>query len=287
MRILIVDDDPIVHDLLAAVFKPRGWKLDRAYNGLEGWERVERKAYDLVLTDVRMPGMDGLELLRRIRQARPDAKVMVMTGESTPGHVITAIREHAFSYFSKPFSPTAVADSIAQALSVPAWQDDVRVLSAKPDWITLSVRCKIEAADRLLQFLREMKMDLPDEEREDIAAAFRELLVNAIEHGGRSDPNKKVRVAYVRTSRGIVYYIHDPGEGFSFEALAHAAVANPPEDPFGHVAVRDEKGIRPGGFGILLARNLVDELIYNEKGNEVLLIKYFQGGKSGDEQSKG
>lgn len=276
--ILVVDDDPVVHQLLAAVLEPQGWRVESAFDGIEGWRRIETTPYHLVLTDVRMPGLDGLELLRRIRQHHPDLKVMVMTADSTPENVITAIREHAFTYFSKPFSPTAVADMIAQALSMPVWQDDVEVLSARPQWISLRVRCKLEVADRLLQFLREMKMDLPAGEREDIAAAFRELLLNAIEHGGHSDPNQVLRVAYVRTSRAVLYYIQDPGQGFSPESLPHAAISNPPESPFNHLEARAEQGIRPGGFGILLARNLVDELIYNEKGNEVLLIKYLRNG---------
>jgi anti-sigma regulatory factor (Ser/Thr protein kinase) len=68
--------------------------------------------------------------------------------------------------------------------------------------------------------------------------------------------------------------VKDPGTGFSFDNLAHAAVSNPAESPFEHTEVREQKGMRPGGFGILMSRQLVDELLYNEAGNEVLLIKY-------------
>jgi len=228
----------------------------------------------VVLTDVRMPGMDGLELLHQIREIRPDAKVIVMTAESTPANIVRAIREQAFSYFSKPFSPSTVADMIAQAVNTCHWQDDIEVLSATPEWISLRLRCKMETADRLMQLVREMEMDFPARERDNIAAAFRELLMNAIEHGGGSDPNKRVQVTYVRTTRAIIYLIQDPGQGFSFDAITHAAIANPPGEPAKHLEIRAEKGVRPGGFGIMLTRNLVDELIYNEKGNEVLFIKY-------------
>jgi hypothetical protein len=65
----------------------------------------------------------------------------------------------------------------------------------------------------------------------------------------------------------------DPGEGFSLDEIGHAAIANPDEDPIRHVVLREAKGLRPGGYGVLLAQKL-DELIYNEKGNEVLLVKY-------------
>lgn len=274
--LLVVDDDPAVHELLAAVLHQPEWHIDSAYDGLEGLARVEERPYDLVLTDVRMPGMDGLELLRRIREMRPDAKVMVMTADSTPANIVRAIREQAFSYFSKPFSPLSVAEMIAQAVNTHHWRDDIEVLSAAPQWISLRLRCKMETADRLMQFVREMEMDFPPSERENIAAAFRELLMNAIEHGGESDPDKRVQVTYVRTTRAIVYLIQDPGKGFSFDAIEHAAIANPPDEPARHLEIRASRGVRPGGFGILLTRNLVDELIYSEKGNEVLFIKYLK-----------
>jgi anti-sigma regulatory factor (Ser/Thr protein kinase) len=72
----------------------------------------------------------------------------------------------------------------------------------------------------------------------------------------------------------VMCRVKDPGEGFSFDEIQHAAIANPPEDPLRHQVYRDAKGLRPGGFGVLLTQNLVDELIYGERGNEVLLVKY-------------
>jgi CheY-like chemotaxis protein len=274
-RLLLVEDDRAIHKLLAAALGS-GWEIDSAFDGLQGLDRVQSRSYDLVLTDIRMPGLDGLDLLRHIHRLRPELKVIVMTAESTPANIVQAIREQAFSYFSKPFSPQAVADLLRQAIDCHHWQDDIEVLSAAPQWITLRLRCKLETADRLMQFVREMETDLPEHERENIAAAFRELLMNAIEHGGESDPRKRVQVTYARTAGAIVYLIQDPGRGFSFDSIEHAAVANPPDEPARHLEIRQERGVRPGGFGILLTRNLVDELIYNEKGNEVLFIKYLK-----------
>jgi anti-sigma regulatory factor (Ser/Thr protein kinase) len=100
------------------------------------------------------------------------------------------------------------------------------------------------------------------------------MLNNAIEHGGKLDPAKQVEVIYVRLARAVIYWIRDPGEGFDLSQLEHAAVNNPSSDPFRHVLVRDELGMRAGGFGILLTNQLVDELVYNERRNEVMFIKY-------------
>jgi anti-sigma regulatory factor (Ser/Thr protein kinase) len=82
-----------------------------------------------------------------------------------------------------------------------------------------------------------------------------------------------VRIAYLRLKRMLLYRIADPGMGFRLEELQHAAVSHP-DDPTAHIVAREEKGLRPGGFGILMAQSLVDELLYNEARNEVVLVKY-------------
>jgi anti-sigma regulatory factor (Ser/Thr protein kinase) len=68
--------------------------------------------------------------------------------------------------------------------------------------------------------------------------------------------------------------IADPGKGFDLAALDHAAIANQSEDPLAASDVREEKGMRPGGYGIQLVKSLVDELVYNEAHNEVVMVKY-------------
>ena len=273
-RILIVDDDADVHGLLRAALDAPDRRIESAYDGRAGLRLVENAAYDLVLTDLNMPGLDGMTLLEHIREVRPDTRVVVMTVANTPENIVRAIRDRAFSYFSKPFTVNAVTEMAERALSGSDAEDDIQVLSARPDWLGLRLRCKMETAGRIVQFIRELGMDLPVTEQEQVTTAFREILLNAIEHGGGGDPDKKVIITYVRTKRAALYYVRDPGKGFSFDHLAHAAVSNPEDSPVEHVEIREQMGMRPGGFGILMTRRLVDELIYNERGNEVLLIKY-------------
>jgi anti-sigma regulatory factor (Ser/Thr protein kinase) len=155
----------------------------------------------------------------------------------------------------------------------PVWDEGIEILAATPSWIRLIARCDLKTADRLIQFIHEVA-DLPTPERTAVGTAFRELLMNAIEHGARFNSTQHVEISYVRAKHMVLCKVKDPGEGFSLEELRHAAIANPPDDPIHHVAVRNEQGLRPGGFGILLAKNIIDELIYSEKGNEVMLVKY-------------
>jgi DNA-binding response OmpR family regulator len=273
-RILIVDDDPDIHLLLEAAIGAPDRQIESAYDGLAGLRCVEEAPYDLVMTDVNMPGLDGMALLERIRGVRPETRVVVMTVASTPENIVRAIRERAFAYFSKPFTIDLVAHMVEHALNNIPSDDDIEVLSAKPNWLELRLRCKMQTADRILQFLREIGMGMPAAEQEGVATAFREILMNALEHGAGFDPNQKVTITYVRTERSILYYVRDPGRGFSMEELPHAATSNPLDSPLQHIEVRERLGMRPGGFGMFMTRELVDELIYNQVGNEALLIKY-------------
>jgi CheY-like chemotaxis protein len=283
LRILVVDDDPDIHVLLDSILKDTADRVDCVSNASEALARLESEPYHLILTDIRMPGLDGLELLQRVQRRWPSTPVVVMTAHNTPEHVVRSLQEKAFAYFSKPFSSAAVLEMIALALRKPAAGDDIDILSARPCWIALRLRCKLETADRILQFLRELPVALPAEQRDEIAVAFRELLLNAIEHGGRLDPEQKVEVACIRLSGAIIYYIRDPGEGFSLDTLAHAAVANPAGEPLRHVSVRQQFGMRPGGFGILITQQIADDVMYNEKGNEVLLVKYLRAAPGSSE----
>jgi DNA-binding NarL/FixJ family response regulator/anti-sigma regulatory factor (Ser/Thr protein kinase) len=271
-RLLVVDADPAVHEALPPALRRAGTVRD-LYDGREAFTHLKDLAWDVVVADQGRNGFDAFRLLRRVRAVHPDARV-ILTGDPDPQRVIRAIRARAFSYFHKPLAAATLADMVQQALEAKSWKDDIRVVSARPEWITLVIRCKLGANERATQFLREMQPDLPAAIRDDVAVAFRELLMNAIEYGGKSDPRKRVRVSLLRTARSIIGHIQDPGPGFSLDAVPHAAISNPEDSPIKHVEVRQEQGQRPGGFGILMTRNMVDELLYNERGNAVLFVKY-------------
>jgi CheY-like chemotaxis protein/anti-sigma regulatory factor (Ser/Thr protein kinase) len=272
--LLVVDDDPSIHELIRTMLGGENWDLDCAGNGDEALSRLASRAYDLVLTDILMPGMDGLTLLGQMRNRYPYTGMLVMTVKNTPAHILGSLERMATAYIAKPFGRDSLINTLENALPIIVNREDIKILSDQPNWISLEIRCKLTTVERVSQFVRELPSDLEPDERERIATAFRELLMNAIEHGCRLDPEKTVDISYIRTARSIVYYFRDPGEGFSMENLAHAAVANNPDDPLHHAEVREQAGTRPGGFGLLLTQSFADELIYSAKGNEVIFIKY-------------
>jgi anti-sigma regulatory factor (Ser/Thr protein kinase) len=154
----------------------------------------------------------------------------------------------------------------------------VDVLANTSQWMTLGVPCQLHCGEEAMKHLAQSELiaNLEAEEsvKDRFLAALREVLWNAIEHGGKMDATKSIRLDLVKTSRSLAAMIRDPGPGFQIDDLAHAAVNNPPDNVVQHATSREEQGMRPGGFGILMARAYLDELIYNQQGNEVLLIRY-------------
>jgi CheY-like chemotaxis protein/anti-sigma regulatory factor (Ser/Thr protein kinase) len=272
-KILLVDDDPVLHQLIEGALAGDGHTLLHTTDPQKGLEIVAREPVDLALIDFIMPEMDGFEFLDKLRRAHPKLKAIMITAYGTPTTVLNALRKQVCDFLVKPFS---LAD-LRAAVSTVLEEDnlfEIEVISARPDWVQLRVPCDLAAVPLLQKLLIQLKADLPENTREAMAYAFREMLNNAIEHGGKLDPTNYVEVACMRLKRAIIYWIKDPGEGFDPEKLEHAAVNNPAGEPFRHVTVRDEKGLRAGGFGILLTRQLVDELVYNERRNELMFVKY-------------
>jgi CheY-like chemotaxis protein/anti-sigma regulatory factor (Ser/Thr protein kinase) len=273
-RVLIAEDEPALRGLLARVLADAGYEVAAAEDGTKALEDLDRDPFDLLLADVWMPGLTGLELLERVRASGRPLRVVLMTGDSTPETVLASIRGQACSYIRKPFTPPELLEIVRRTLATPWMSCPIEVLSATPQWVELLVPCERHAVDRIQDFLGTLESDLPQDVRDSVGAAFRELLLNAVEWGGGLDPSKKVRISYLRAKRLLLYRISDPGGGFRFEGLSHAAVTSFKQDPLRHAEVRESRGMRPGGLGILMARALVDEVIYNEAQNEVVLLKY-------------
>ena len=281
-RILVADDDRITRHVLRKVLTSAGFTVTVAKDGVDALKVLRHRRFDLLLLDVWMPRMNGLDLLERLRTRKSRPRVIVMTSDEAPETLLEAVRQQAFKYVHKPIASMELLQTVREVLKAPE-PPAIEVISARPDWVELVVPCQREAVERIQTVMAGLDADLAPDMRESIAYAFRELLMNAIEWGGRLDPERTVRISYLRAKRMLLYRIADPGPGFSIDELPHAAIGGPADDPIAHMQVREEKGIRPGGFGLLMVRGSVDELLYNEKRNEVVFVKYLEdgGGRSG------
>ena len=195
-------------------------------------------------------------------------KVMIAAAEQN------SLQEIAVCDFPEKRSNSTEADAALIEALTACLSAGVLIVSVLPEWVELRVPCDLAAISPLQELVTQLEAGLSPEVGEAISYAFREMLCNAVEYGGHLDPAALVEVRLVRLKRAFICRIKDPGDGFDPSSLAHSAINNPNDNPFRHAFVREKKGLRGGGFGILLASQFVDDLVYNERHNKVLFIKY-------------
>ncbi len=273
-RILVADDDRTTRLLLTEILRAGKFTVAAVADGAAALKKLKEEKFDLALLDVWMPKKNGLEVLAALRKSNKKLKVIVMTSDDTPETLLSAIREEAYQYVTKPIEPKSLISLIRETLARTSKTLPIEVISARPTWVELAVPCTLEAAERIEGFMAHLKAGLSEDVQRSVGQAFHELLLNGIEWGGKLDPSRKVRISYLRGKRMLLYRIADPGPGFKFAELEHAAISHRADEPTKHDEVRQQKGLRPGGFGLLLAKANVDDLLYNEAQNEVVFVKY-------------
>ena len=115
VKVLVVDDEPVVRESLAAWFREEGCEVGAAANGQAALEMLGNCDWDVYLLDVKMPGMDGLELQRHILEHRPDATIVVMTAFASVDTAVQAMKAGAHDYFTKPFDPADLSRVVRAA----------------------------------------------------------------------------------------------------------------------------------------------------------------------------
>jgi CheY-like chemotaxis protein len=272
-RILVADDDRTTRQWISEILRAEKYSVTAVADGRAAWKKIQKMKFDLVVLDVWMPKMNGLDLLAAMRDSKKRPKVIVITSDDTPGTLLAAVRERAHHYISKPVERKALITLVDETLGKKTTAPPIEVVSARPEWVEVLVPCSLDAATRLETFMTHLDTGLPDDVRNAVGQAFHELLMNAIEWGGKLNPKRRVRISYLRAKRMLLYRIADPGPGFKFADLDHAAITHG-DSPTDHGLIREQKGLRPGGFGLVLVQAKVDELLYNEAQNEVVFVKY-------------
>jgi len=115
--ILVVDDEQPVRTALFESLTRLGHAVDLAENGAEALQKIKSRPFDLVITDVRMPRVDGMEVLRQIKKSAPQTPVVLITGHGTVDDAVEAMREGAFDYIVKPFSLELIEETVRRALN--------------------------------------------------------------------------------------------------------------------------------------------------------------------------
>ncbi|HMG03536.1 MAG TPA: ATP-binding protein [Edaphobacter sp.] len=273
-RVLVIGTDNLITHAIGDALAGAGLPIVYAAGPVGALQQLRLRSFGVVVTSPDTPIEEDLALLEEMRLFRPAVKCIVLAPRSTPDEVIAALRAKVFACFTPPFDPVAIASLTQDAASDSGWRDGIEVVTARPGWVTVRANCSLLTAERLMTFAEELSAQMPMSTRQEMMQALHEILLNAMEHGAAFHPDQVVEVSAVRTARAFVFYVRDPGSGFKYESILELAMLDTSQDPTLHVVRRDETGVRPGGYGLLLAGGTVDELIYSEIGNEVLLIKY-------------
>ena len=274
-RILIIEDHNHVSHAIGDHLTAARLPLEYAAGNTDSLQRLRLRSFGVIITSADSAIEESLALLQEMRSIRPALKCIVLAPHTTPDKVIAALRARVFACFTPPFDSHEIANLAKQRSLRQPIGEDIEILSARPGWVSVRVNCRLITAERLISFAKELTAQLPEDAKHEIMQALREILLNAMEHGAAFNPDQVRRgqrhphrphhgLPRPRPRRRIPPGIHQP------RRLRQSL-----RDPTAHIPQRKEEGMRAGGYGLLLAKGTVDELIYNEIGNEAVLIKYF------------
>jgi anti-sigma regulatory factor (Ser/Thr protein kinase) len=273
-RLLIARPDPALEQAVRNDPDLSRHELACCGGNIEAVRRIRGHPIDVLLTDPLTTVTEDVALAAELHDTQPSVRIIVLAPAASHADVVNALKAHVFACFTAPLDHSEIVAMTRAALETANWRDGIKVVSGLPHWITLRVACHLLTAERLVRFMAEHASSLPTGDRDLLVTAFREMLLNAMEHGAGFDPDKVIEVTAAQTARAIVYHFRDPGDGFDRADLAHAVASTSPDAVARSAVNRAERGLRPGGFGLLIAREIADELVFNERGNEVLLIKH-------------
>ncbi len=270
---LIVEDHPDQAQMVAGLLRFNNFEPIIAGTGESGLELARKHSPDVVILDLMLPDISGFDVCRRLRIDRATmlTPVVMLTALGDATNRLQGFRVGANAYVTKPYGIKDLIDAIASAR---AWRTEIEKGNMQGE-IHVELNSEITLLQELNDFLLSLCQSTPlaDEQVMHLRQAVMEMAQNAIEWGNRHQSDRLVNFIYRVHEDHVEIIIRDQGAGFDRGNIPHAALA---DDPFSHLDVRDKLGLRSGGFGLLICQGMVDELRYNDVGNEVTLVKRFQ-----------
>lgn len=272
-KALIVEDDQDQAELAAQLVKLRNFQPIVAEDGETGYQMAVQCQPDVVLLDLMLPDTSGFEICRRLRSERSTllTPIVMLTALDDAQNRRHGFRVGANAYVSKPYGAEDLYEAIAAARN---WRERLEREHMHGE-IHVELNSETTFLQEVNDFLTSLMMSTPFSEPQvmQLRQAVMEMGQNAIEWGNRHKIDELVRITYRIYPDRVEVVVRDQGPGFDRNNLPHVAR---PEDPVAHLDVREKLGLREGGFGMLISQGMVDELSYNDPGNEVTLIKRFR-----------
>jgi anti-sigma regulatory factor (Ser/Thr protein kinase) len=201
--------------------------------------------------------------------------VVMLTAAGDSISRLRGFRVGANAYVTKPYGIDDLLNAIGAAQ---AWREGM-----EKERLNGEIHVELNSEVTLLQDVNDFLMNLcrftpfSQDQVLQLRQAMMEMAQNAIEWGNKHQTDRLVNITYRVSDDHVEIIVRDQGTGFDMKNLPHAAAA---DDPFSHLDVRDKLGLRAGGFGLMICKGMVDELRYNDLGNEVTLIKRFVIGEA-------
>jgi CheY-like chemotaxis protein/anti-sigma regulatory factor (Ser/Thr protein kinase) len=271
-KALVVEDEVDTGQLLAEHLRRWGFEPTVLTTGKPAIPWVREHQPDLILLDLMLPDLDGFTICENLKLERETnlIPIIMVTALAGPKDKVHGLQVGANHYLVKPFNADDLNRAIQHAF---AWRDELGRHGAEGE-IHFELQSDTQYLEELNHLLASLFLysGLSQNQIKQLTTAVRELGTNAIEWGHQKQVDRIVTIIYRIDPEKVTIVIRDTGAGFDPGNLPHAAQA---DDPIAHMMVRETLGMREGGFGILMSRGLVDDLQYNEAGNEVRLVKYF------------
>lgn len=268
LNILVVDDEENIRNVLESVFLNKGYGVVKAANGFEAIKAVEGGGVDLAIIDLKMPGMDGMELLSRIKEHSAQFPVIVMTGFADVETTAKALKTGASDFLAKPFGAQEVFHSVSRLLETrKVHEENRKILPFFTFTMDANIPSRTDHINGVIHYMTQHLKDIElceSSQLSNLVIALYEAIVNAMRHGNGNDSAKKVRVRAEIGFNEARFIIADEGEGFVMDDIAN------PTDP--------KNLYKSSGRGIYLMKHFMDEVLFNDQGNEVTLVKRRKGG---------
>jgi len=287
--ILVVDDSSEVRDVAASCLRDHGMSPVFAENGRVALDVLARRSFDAVLTDLHMPEMDGLELVKRMRRDHPHVPVVLMTSRGSEKAAFDALRAGALSYVPKRELRGSLCDAMRTVVAaVEAKRHRERTL--KPvagDESHFVLGYEMEATAALVSHLQANLEELhfcDETGLFQVSTALGEAFNNAIDHGNleldsaiREESieqyyrlrqerslvqpyrNRRVHVTERVGTEDVTYVVRDEGKGFDVRSVPDPRVS--------------ENLLKASGRGLMLIRTFMDVVSFNKRGNEISMVK--------------
>ena len=193
-RVLIIGSHAPVSREIGESLCAASLPVEYSAGNADALKRLRIRAFGVVITSADSALDENLVLIEEMRSIRPALKCIVLAEHSTPDKVIAALRARVFACFTPPFDSYEIANLARQAASDSKIGEDIEILSARPGWVSVRVNSRIITAERLLSFAKELSAQLPEDAKQDILQALREILLNAMEHGTAFNPDQSIEV---------------------------------------------------------------------------------------------